>query len=321
MRGIDKGICGIDKDICEARWVGGRTPDCQSRRPGFESNCCRFDTGAIWFTEYCMCLLEETLKAVGPICLCVQVTYSTLGVNVYLVVDSLTLQKETRFRSCYHSHFSKRQIITAKPLCFVFLGNPLYNIPFHVVLIRAYMVTVITFVLWSHWWHMWYQWRPDICVGTLRTCVVAVKTSLVAVKASLVAVWTSIYGHRCDCNNSVAIVKVTTHPPPPRKGNYASPSPPLPRGHCVAYSLRSHVDIQSNVITGVLLLSSPLNLSVNRIGNVRHTSRRITENASLQHAAPVQIGTNSFGPFPCDQSLHASNVVCVWFRWSCNVAL
>ena len=34
--------------------------------PGFESTCCCFETWAISFTSHCLCLLEETLKEIGP---------------------------------------------------------------------------------------------------------------------------------------------------------------------------------------------------------------------------------------------------------------
>ena len=37
-----------------------RALDCQSRGPGFDSTCCRFETGAISFTPLCLCLLGDT---------------------------------------------------------------------------------------------------------------------------------------------------------------------------------------------------------------------------------------------------------------------
>ena len=39
---------------------------CQSRGRWFDSTCCHFETWAISFVPLCPCLLEETLKTVGP---------------------------------------------------------------------------------------------------------------------------------------------------------------------------------------------------------------------------------------------------------------
>ena len=45
--------------------LGGSVLDFQSRRPGFKTTCCHFETWEIFFTPLCLCLSEETLKAIG----------------------------------------------------------------------------------------------------------------------------------------------------------------------------------------------------------------------------------------------------------------
>ena len=41
-------------------------PDCQMRALGFKSTYCHFVTWAILSAPFCLCLLEETLRDVGP---------------------------------------------------------------------------------------------------------------------------------------------------------------------------------------------------------------------------------------------------------------
>ena len=57
----------------------------RSKGPGFKTTSCRFKTWAISFTPLCLCLSEETLKAVGPFYLMSmpgEVKDPTPGVNV-----------------------------------------------------------------------------------------------------------------------------------------------------------------------------------------------------------------------------------------------
>ena len=42
-----------------------RAPHCQPRGQGVESTCGRFETWAISFTPFCLCLLEDTVIVVG----------------------------------------------------------------------------------------------------------------------------------------------------------------------------------------------------------------------------------------------------------------
>ena len=58
----------------EVQWFGSRTDGVQIypsvERSAFESACFCFHTCcAISFTPHCLCLSEETLKAIGPFCL------------------------------------------------------------------------------------------------------------------------------------------------------------------------------------------------------------------------------------------------------------
>ena len=51
---------------CGARLSCDRASDFLSKGPGFKTTCCQFETDAVSFTPLCLCLSEETLKAVGP---------------------------------------------------------------------------------------------------------------------------------------------------------------------------------------------------------------------------------------------------------------
>ena len=70
---------------CGARWSCDRASDFLSKGPGFKTTCCHFETDAVSFTPLCLCLSEETLKAVGPFYLVSipgEVKDPTQGVNV-----------------------------------------------------------------------------------------------------------------------------------------------------------------------------------------------------------------------------------------------
>ena len=56
-----------------------------NQRPGFESTCSCFETLVVSFTPTCLCLLDETLKVVGPfylVSMSEEVKDPTQGVNV-----------------------------------------------------------------------------------------------------------------------------------------------------------------------------------------------------------------------------------------------
>ena len=79
-----------------ARWSCGRSSGFRSKGPGFKTTCCCFKIWAISFTPLCLCLLEETVKAVGAsylVSMPGEVKDSTQGNGKKPVVDSVLLRE------------------------------------------------------------------------------------------------------------------------------------------------------------------------------------------------------------------------------------
>ena len=73
--------CMVERLTFSQRDRGSKLPVVERRAfhlkgPGFKTTCCHFETWAISFTPLCLCLSEETLKAIGPFYLVSNTVYT-----------------------------------------------------------------------------------------------------------------------------------------------------------------------------------------------------------------------------------------------------